>query len=85
MLRQYVLLIILIVIGVWSFSLTQNVESIMLWIVGFGILVIDVMAIIVVLYRIRTASLSSSEEILLHTENTNLQKDNVKGDDDGKK
>ena len=85
MLRQYVLLIILIVIGVWSFSLTQNVESIMLWIVGFGILVIDVMAIIVVLYRIRTASLSSSEEILLHTENTNLQKDNVKGDYDGKK
>lgn len=85
MLRQYILLIILIVIGVWSFSLTQNIQSIALWVTGFGILVIDVIAITIVLYRIRTASLNSSKETLLRTENTTLHKDNIEGEHDGKK
>lgn len=85
MLRQYISLIILIVIGAWSFSLTQNIESIALWVTGFGILVIDAIAIIIVLYRIRTASLNSSKETLLRTENTTLHKDNIEGEHDGKK
>ena len=63
--RQYLLLAILICIGVWAFTLTQNIHSVAVWTVGFCILIAVSVTSIIVLYRIRVGNQHIKEEAIL--------------------
>lgn len=83
MVRQYVLLAILIAIGAWAFSLTQNIHSIGQWTIGFVVLIGAAATSIVVLYHIRIGDQKAKEAVVVKQAMTKERNDKEKSN--GKK
>lgn len=68
---------ILIAIGVWAFSLTQNLHSVALWTTGFGILIAVVIASLFVLRSIRLGNQTDREQSVLRKVKKEYSKEKV--------
>ena len=71
--RQYAFIAILVAIGVWAFGLTQNIHSVVLWLVGFGVLIAVTIAILLVIYRMKTSRQSDQEASALRKAKESLE------------
>ena len=77
--RQYVLLVILICIGVWAFSLTQGMQSIGQWLLGFSILAAVMITAVLLIYKMRTAHHNDREMAALQKAKESLDRERHDG------
>ena len=77
--RQYVLLVILICIGAWAFSLTQGMQSVGQWLLGFSILAAVIVAAVLLIYKIRTSHHDGREMAVLQKAKESLDRERRDG------